>query len=204
MPFFRRALGGVVLGIAAVLATNLPASAHDELVASSPEPDARLSAAPDEVVLTFSDEPLALDGAGVAVVVTDIDGADWLAGAPTVSERTVSAPIKDGMPSAGYEIRWRVVSADGHPISGVIPFTVGDAAPLRDTADDTSVAPRRPDVDTGRSAAEIEQQSAEESSRILRVTLFGTGGALIAGTAYILITIFRRRRRGASSASASS
>jgi len=204
MPFFRRVLGGVVLGIAVVLATNLPASAHDELVASAPETDARLSTPPGEVVLTFSDEPLALDGAGVALVVTDIDGADWLAGSPTVSERTVSAPVKDGMPSAGYEIRWRVVSADGHPISGVIPFTIGDAAPLAEMVADTSAAPTHTEVDTGRSAAQIEEQSAEESARILRVTLIGAGGALVAGTAYVLITIFRRRDRGASSSSASS
>src|SRR5690606_7303011 len=115
MSLFRNIAAGMALGLTVVFAAALPASAHDELVASIPEPDARLTAAPDEISMTFSAEPLSLDGAGVAVIVTDADGRDWLAETPTVVERTVTVPLEAGMPDAGYEVRWRIVSSDGHP-----------------------------------------------------------------------------------------
>lgn len=40
------------------------------------------------------------------------------------------------LPAAGYVVEWRVVSSDGHPISGTIPFTVDGGAPI--TSDDVA------------------------------------------------------------------
>lgn len=110
-----------------VLAPATAASAHDELVSSSPAAGEQLSTAPESITLAFSAEVLTM---GAAIMVVDADGTDWVASEPVVDYGEVTATLESGMPDAGYEVRWRVVSSDGHPISGVIPFTVGDAEPL--------------------------------------------------------------------------
>ncbi len=92
-----------------------PAAAHDELLASSPSPGAALDSAPTEVTLTFSADVLTI---GAAVIVADGAGKDWAAAAPAVDNGVVSVPLVPALPAGGYEIRWRVVSQDGHPISG--------------------------------------------------------------------------------------
>ena len=98
------------------------------------------------------------------------------------------------MPDAGYEMRWRVVSADGHPISGIIPFTVGDGEPLvREAAPATDAPADAPADDTGRAE---KSQTAQENAA-LRTVLIGAGGA-IAAIALLALIRFLRRRRSAS------
>lgn len=117
-------------GIAALLILTVagPASAHDELLGSTPSPDERLSAAPTSVVLTFS---AAIMHEGAEIVVVDAAGKDWTDGDPVIDTNTLTVPVSADMPDAGYLVEWRVVSSDGHPISGTIPFAVGDATPLQ-------------------------------------------------------------------------
>jgi len=39
--------------------------------------------------------------------------------------RVMEARIKQNIPDGIYSIQWKVISADGHPIQGVIPFSIG-------------------------------------------------------------------------------
>lgn len=175
-----------------VLATPAPASAHDELIASTPSAGERLTVAPSDVSLSFSADVLTI---GAAIIVVDESGHDWAAAEPTVSEGTVTVPLEAGMAEAGYEIRWRVVSSDGHPISGLIPFTVGDADPLVRAASgsgsstQTGTDPR--DDDTDQSA---DDSAASENAGVLRVAAFGAGGAALAAGVFIIFSLLRRRR----------
>ena len=57
-------------------------------------------------------------------------------GEPTVDATVVTAEILGDMPSADYEARWRVVSSDGHPIDGVVAFTLD--APTAETPSATT------------------------------------------------------------------
>ena len=60
---------------------------------------------------------------------------------PTVDGRTVTLPIPAGLPEGPYVLTWRVVSSDGHPVSGALSFGVGTAAvavPGSGTGDETS------------------------------------------------------------------
>ncbi|MFJ6679064.1 copper resistance protein CopC [Microbacterium sp. NPDC091382] len=134
-------------GVAALLILGLagPAFAHDELIGSTPSADEQLSTAPTSVVLTYS---AAIMHEGSEVVVVDAAGKDWAEGTPVIDTNTLTVPLATGMPEAGYLVEWRVVSSDGHPISGTIPFAVGDATPLQTSqatpqpgADATSVVP---------------------------------------------------------------
>lgn len=103
-----------------------PAAAHDQLLDSSPGVGEHLDVAPTEVTLRFSDEILAI---GPAVIVADDAGTTWTVGDPVLDGPDVVTELADDVPDGSYEVRWRVVSSDGHPITGVIPFSVGDAAP---------------------------------------------------------------------------
>lgn len=174
-------LGALLLA----LATPLPAAAHESLVSSDPASGARLAAAPETVTLEFSADVLEI---GAAIVVLDGGGADWVRDEPQIAGSTVRATLESGLPDGGYEIRWQVVSADGHPISGRVPFTVGDGAPLEAPGADE----RSPAVGT----AEPVPPGAG-SPDPLRLVLVGAGGAGIALAIFALIRfLLRRRLRG--------
>lgn len=188
MSVLRRIGAGLALAAIAVLATTAPASAHDQLVSSTPANGESLATAPAEIVMTFSGELIVLDesAAGAVVMVVDASGRDWATDDIEVQWDTVTVQLKAGMPPAGYQVRWQVVSADGHPISGVIPFTVGDAAPMAASGNGD-----KPSDDT---EPPSEDQIADESSSPLRVLFIGAGGAVIAAAAFALYRFSRRRK----------
>ncbi len=180
-----------VVALAALIASLAPASpaaAHDDLIASTPARDESLAAAPAEVSLRFSAEVMEI---GAAVIVVDETGKDWVVGEPEIDADAVTARLDDGMPDAGYEIRWRVVSSDGHPISGLIPFTIGDGTPY-ERADAPPADGATPPAG---SATTESTQSTQENTDALRVVLIGVGCATVAVALFALFLFIRRRRR---------
>lgn len=186
----RRFAVGMAVAAVAVFATAVPASAHDSLVHSTPEADESLATAPESITLTYSGELLVLGDStqGAVVLVIDESGRDWATGDVEVSGNTVTAAVEPGMPDAGYQVRWQVVSEDGHPISGIVPFTIGDAEPMTATQAPTDAdAPSYvPDV------SDPTDQSTDETDGGLRVLLVGGAGAAIAVVALVLYRILRR------------
>lgn len=189
----RRFAAGAVLAAVAILATAAPATAHDRLLESSPADGEQLDTAPPSVTMTFSGALLVLDEstAGAVVLVVDAEGEDWATGEVEVRGRNVTAALLPDMPDGGYQVRWQVVSEDGHPIAGVIPFAIGDATPLESTAnpEETSSAPE--DAETA------SDQNADRTGDPVRVLLVGGAGAALAVTAFALLPILRRRRAAA-------
>lgn len=182
-----------------VLAPATAASAHDELVSSSPAAGEQLSTAPESITLAFSAEVLTI---GAAIMVVDADGTDWVASEPVVDYGEVTATLESGMPDAGYEVRWRVVSSDGHPISGVIPFTVGDAEPLvaESAAPAQSQAAEPGAAEPGAAEPgnpEEEEQGTTAEGGVPRALLVGGAAAIIAGAVFALVSVIRRRARRA-------
>ena len=114
---------GVLLGLAAVLGHATGASAHESLTDSSPRSGEVLESGPSEIALVFSGQLLE-DGAAVAV--SDSDSDDWASGAPAVEDATAIVELDQALPDGEYEVLWRVVSSDGHPISGAFTFRVGE------------------------------------------------------------------------------
>ncbi|QOC26560.1 copper resistance protein CopC [Microbacterium hominis] len=197
---FRTRLRTLLLAVAlagtSVLVTALPAAAHDELLGSTPASGEALTDAPAEVTLTFSADVLTI---GAAVIVADGADRDWVADAPVVRDGTVTVSLDPQLPTGGYEIRWRVVSQDGHPISGIIPFTVGGAEPLTRTPAATAPSTST-DAGTAADAQDTtaQDQGAREDQGIIRILLVGAGGAIIAVAAYAAFH-FLRRKKGTSS-----
>jgi copper transport protein len=120
----RRIVVGSLVAVGAATLMASPASAHAELVSSTPAPDAVLEQSPDAVVLTFSegvdmlDDSLRLvDSSGATVDVGDVrrDGGD----------ETIAVDVP-GELDGTYVVAWRAVSADSHPINGAFTFSVGE------------------------------------------------------------------------------
>ncbi len=190
----RAFAGGMAVAAVAFFATALPASAHDELISSDPAADARLDTGPEHITLQFSGELLTLDDSlsGAVVLVVDDEGRDWADGAPVVQGGTVVVDLAPDLPEAGYQVRWQVVSEDGHPISGVVPFTVGDAAPLV-AATPTPAGEAESAQEPDESSASTDQ-SAAETDGAWRAVLIGGGGAALAAALFAAIRILRRSR----------
>lgn len=211
MRAFRAMAGAVLAAAAIVLATAPPAAAHDELIGSNPTAGQHLDTAPTNVQLTFSADVLTI---GAAVIVVDDSGKDWVTGEPAIRGGVVSTSLESAMPASGYEIRWRVVSSDGHPISGVIPFTVADGQPpaerpststaeapvtTTESADSSESTDASESTDTSEStnAASDTTAGAEQDGGAPRVLLVGLGGAAAALAVFLLVR-FLRARNGSS------
>ena len=104
-------------------------SAHADLQVSTPEDGESLEVAPEEIRLTFSEELFEelveisiLDAAGdlystIGVEQTPPPGTD------------VIFPWPPQAPPGEYSIAYRVVSADGHPVTGTVSFSYAATAP---------------------------------------------------------------------------
>jgi len=128
-------VAALLVAFAVVLATASPAQAHDELLGSDPAADSSLDALPAQLTLTFSAEIADDEGASV-VEVTDAAGTTLTAGAPVVSDNVLTQPLA-GEASGAVTVLWKVVSSDGHPISGELSFTVAGSPSPTPTASPT-------------------------------------------------------------------
>lgn len=102
-----------------------PAAAHAELLSISPANGAQLSTPPNQVQMRFTESVNLIDD-GIRLV--NDAGATVPTPDPTVAGNTVSWPMPADLPDGAYLVTWRVVSADGHPVSGASSFGVGSAA----------------------------------------------------------------------------
>lgn len=113
--------GGVMLGLAT------PALAHNVLVDSDPKDGASVEAGPQTISLTFDQ---AVNGGENLNTVTVIgpDNTHWEAvGEPTIKNNTVTAQVRPLGPAAEYTVGYRILSADGHPVTGSVKFTLTKA-----------------------------------------------------------------------------
>ena len=112
------------------------------LLSSIPAQDSAITAAPSQVVLEFNEQP---EGRFTELAVLGPDGSShWEDGRPSIVDKSVSAPLRQLGPAGGYTIRYRVTSADGHPVSGTIPFTLTVAGTGTPAPAAASVAPVEP------------------------------------------------------------
>ncbi|GII75936.1 copper resistance protein CopC [Sphaerisporangium rufum] len=155
-------LAAIVLGTAVAS----PALAHTSLKSSDPKKGATVESI-DEIRLTFT-ESVKLP----SVVLNDADGKAHQDGRPEVDGAVVTQRVAGTLPAGKYTIAWRVVSADGHPVVGEIPFTVRAAEPepsatTPSAIEATPVAPAvpatpAPDTPVATPAAGAEQDAAQE------------------------------------------
>lgn len=116
---------------ALLLAGGGPAAAHNVLISTDPADGSTVPSAPDAITLTFNEPAVAL---GTQIQVTGPDGSELAVGEPQLVDNSVVQPLAEERPAGAYQVVWRVTSADGHPIEGVLAFDATDAVGVPDDA----------------------------------------------------------------------
>ena len=113
-----------LLAITTLILVNPLANAHTALVSSNPKSNAMLMESPKSISLTFNEDLIKISGKNVSKIsLSNTLGAIKL-GPTTINKGTISAPIIKTLPASKYKVSYRVVSADGHPVSGSFNFWV--------------------------------------------------------------------------------
>ena len=144
-----------------------PAAAHDEVLSTSPEQDAVLETAPEEIELTYSGE------------IMDI------------GHQVADTGAQDGT----YQVVWRVVSSDGHPIEGTYTYEVGDGADTTTPAPSLSSSPTQVPADSSDGSTEAQDAAAQENSEGLSGGAIGVTVVVLALVVIGLLALMSRRRR---------
>ncbi|WP_236147644.1 copper resistance CopC family protein [Mycolicibacterium sp. CH28] len=162
------------------------AAAHTALVGSDPAGDAQISTPVTAVVLTFSEN---INPAFANVVVRSADGHDWVAGQAIVEGPRLTAEVgPQRLPNGAYTVGYRVVSADGHPVSGSYSFTI--VGPANQPPPPTPSASPAPSTTTAPPPAEAAADGPDTKTSILTA---GVAGLALGGV--IAFWQSRKRRR---------
>ncbi|HYH28816.1 MAG TPA: copper resistance CopC family protein [Pseudonocardia sp.] len=121
----RAAAVTLVAGLALLLGAA-PAFAHTRLQSSDPADGANLDTPPEQVSLTFNET---MTPGFSTLTVVGPDGNHYEDGEVTADGGTVSIAVLPLGPAGEYEIGYRVVSADGHPVTGSVAFTLTTPGP---------------------------------------------------------------------------
>ncbi|GAA3536565.1 hypothetical protein GCM10022419_015460 [Nonomuraea rosea] len=171
----RRLLTVLLLAFAAVGFAPPPAQAHNVLIGSDPKDGATLTASPERVTLVF-DQVVRQGYAQVGV--TSADGSGWADGAAVVAAERVSVKVKP-LPGGGpYTVGYRILSSDGHPVTGKIAFTLAAGA--------TGQAAQPSAAESAGSSADAAEAAANGGAGMAVVWIVGALLVLAAGTAVAL------------------
>jgi len=107
-----------LLSAVALIAFAVTAHAHAHLLASSPAADSVISTSPPSLVLNFSE---AAQLAALSIQKGS-DPQQNLKPPRTNAAMQISVPLPLLTPGV-YTLTWRVLSADGHVVSGALHFT---------------------------------------------------------------------------------
>lgn len=216
LPRAGRRLALAALAVAAfLLASASPAAADVAFDDSNPRDGAELTSWPSQVRLNF-DGDLQAEFVTVAVARdgTPVDDTDIKVNGGAVDVTVPPAILETDGGAGDWQISYRVVAADGHPLTGAITFTVAapnspaspsttptDTTPTESTttgpADGDSSTPAVPE--DAASAAPDAPEESDESGASSNATSTIIIGALVAaltlGATYLL---WRARRNDTS------
>ncbi len=183
----RSGLGALMIALCAFfVAAPSAAFAHDELIGSTPSNGEIVEVGPTEIDLRYSANPL--EGAGATeVLVVSPSGAEVQQGDPVLDRNGVIQELSGADERGTYTVVWRIVSSDGHPVSGELTFSVGETSEPADlpTASDTG----RGETDTNTNTGGVDITAIWI---IIGIVVIGLGGALVA----VLVVRARGRNDG--------
>ncbi len=184
------AAAATAIGVLAALGSfPTPAAAHEELVSSTAEADEVLTTAPTEVSLTFS---AVLNPSATELAVVDSATRSVLDGSPRIDDATVRQDLKPGLPSGEYRVSYRLISTDGHPVSGTWSFTVQTDVAAPSAA---GSSPQPSAVDALPEAPEVASREAAASGGVSRWWIVGGAAVIALCVAVGSVLVWRRRSR---------
>ena len=166
----------VVTGL--LISASNGANAHSGLISSNPSQGEVLDQLPQALTLTFNEELIVIEGETVNSLHLFAEGS----AEKTELDVSIVGPDINGLLPSGtyppglYEISYRVVSADGHPVTGEISFSTQSSTTI-------SFAPGEP-VTTA-----YVDESEESTSQTL---IYILAGLLLA----LVIAIVMKKRLG--------
>lgn len=170
--------------IVMTLAIPTGAFAHEELVDQTPATGEVVEAGVVEIKLTFSDDLLALaGGSGAEIMILNSDGMPMNNGCAVV-EGNIAIAKADLYQPGEYQVAWRAISGDGHPISESFKFELVNTSGY--IADPDYIF-----VECESSFDEPNLISTQEQPQFIYWVLWGSLG-LVA----VLLVLFLRPRRG--------
>lgn len=187
-----------------------PALAHDQLIGSNPKNGAKLDKQPEWLELEFSGN---IQDIGTEIQVMH-EGKDVSAGEITIEGRKVTSALPDDLEPGDYKVVWRVVSSDGHPISGTVEFTINDSNAAGGTTsenegdDATNEQPAEGTGDNNADSANTNENAADTSADNDASATASEDNGGISPIAYVVIALgavgvvalvivmFRRKSRG--------
>lgn len=178
----------LVLGMGHLAAPS--AAAHAALRTSNPTDGAVVVNLPPRYELVFNES---IDPNFAQIVIADSAGGTHAQSEVEVRGPSVSGPFPRDLPAGTTAIRFRVVSADGHPVAGEISFELRTAG--AEPSAGTTSEPAGTQGATNPPAA-AQAPAAERGEGIGNVTMLALGGigALIfLAVAGLLIRADRRR-----------
>jgi len=111
------------------LTFSAPALAHIALTKSAPAANATV-AKPVRIALTFNEKPIVSQFKSELVMVSMPGMTDHppmkISGHSSqmsADGKTVTLLLKQVLPVGGYVLKWRATGADGHQVTGEIPFS---------------------------------------------------------------------------------
>jgi copper transport protein len=113
----------LVAAVAALLLVGCGATgalAHASLVSSEPRDGSMVAQAPKQAELRFN-EPVT----PAVIRLIDAEGRVRDDAAVHALDQTISIALPDNLPPGTQVISYRVISADGHPVSGSMVFSIG-------------------------------------------------------------------------------
>lgn len=195
---------GLVTAVAGLGLGAVSAAAHTSLISSTPEDGATLDDSPAEVVLEFDDDLLA---EFTQVAVLDEEDGNHEQGDPEIDGGRATQAV-GALEPGEYRVSYRVGSGDGHPVSGVITFTVAEApaAAEQDATEPESVPTGQNEPDTDASADTAGESATEQAASTPAAESDATGdaggaplgivGAAAAVVAAAAVAFVLTRRRG--------
>ncbi len=165
-------LAGLFLLSLSFLGGAVPASADAALVRTDPSDGALLENAPDSLTLSFNSTLLD----GIAEVALSNSAGELVTGVIAESAGTdVIAFWPADLPGDTYKVAYRIVSEDGHPVTGSFSFSYPDAATVTAEPEVTTMdAPTAEPTTT-------EQSETESSSMLVWVLGFVALALVVAG-----------------------
>ena len=189
-----RLLAATVAACVALLLGAAPAFAHTRLESSDPGDKSSVDAAPASVSLTFN-EAISAEFATLSVVGPD--GTNYQSGPVSAANGQVSTAVSPLGPAGVYEIGYRVVSDDGHPVSGKVSFTLTTAGPgaaaAPATAAPTAAAAPAPAPAAAPATTAVDPQADSRSSEGAPIWPWLVGAViLVAAGAAVALRLSRR------------
>jgi methionine-rich copper-binding protein CopC len=118
-------VGAIVLVGLGLFAPISAASAHTELLNTSPAANSEVLASQANISLTFGEPPL-VDGAAIVVITSAGEMLD--SPVPTLEGASLSIPWPENLVPGIVTVQWRATGADGHVLSGEFNFNYTAAA----------------------------------------------------------------------------